>query len=244
MTKLVCQECRHENEPERIYCHNCGARLDRSSLATIKPKQDDAKEAHRRLKHMLDPHRARVRRTFFKVSKLILGALALAALIQIVLPPDVPPSTKNIGLPPQINLDLETAAIEHRPPELRYTEEQVNAYLNYSLRNKPALNKVLQFERALLAFDENAGRMTVARSLFGYPLYITAAFSASLADGKLVVTSRGGAIGRLSIHPMLMKYGSILLSDVYAALERDRKALSKMGSIELHPQTVVLTTRP
>ena len=30
VTKLVCPDCRHENEPERIYCHNCGARLDRS----------------------------------------------------------------------------------------------------------------------------------------------------------------------------------------------------------------------
>ena len=32
MTKLICPDCQHENELERIYCHNCGARLDRTGL--------------------------------------------------------------------------------------------------------------------------------------------------------------------------------------------------------------------
>ena len=30
---LICPECRCENDPKRIYCHDCGARLDRSVLA-------------------------------------------------------------------------------------------------------------------------------------------------------------------------------------------------------------------
>jgi len=40
MTKIVCGECRHENEAERIYCHNCGERLDRSMAAAQKPMVD------------------------------------------------------------------------------------------------------------------------------------------------------------------------------------------------------------
>src|SRR5207248_2542951 len=31
--QLTCPECRRDNEAERIYCHDCGARLDRSALA-------------------------------------------------------------------------------------------------------------------------------------------------------------------------------------------------------------------
>jgi len=53
--KLVCPECRRENEPERIYCHDCGARLDRSSLAKEKSKEEDPKATQKRLKAMLDP---------------------------------------------------------------------------------------------------------------------------------------------------------------------------------------------
>src|SRR6516225_2034765 len=31
--QLTCPDCQRENEAERIYCHDCGARLDRSALA-------------------------------------------------------------------------------------------------------------------------------------------------------------------------------------------------------------------
>ena len=40
MTKLVCAECRHENEAERTSCHNCGERLDRSAVSAQKKAQD------------------------------------------------------------------------------------------------------------------------------------------------------------------------------------------------------------
>ena len=43
MIKLVCPECQRQNEPERIYCHDCGARLDRSALAKVAPKVEDPK---------------------------------------------------------------------------------------------------------------------------------------------------------------------------------------------------------
>ena len=111
MIKLICPECRRENEPERIYCHDCGARLDRSALAKVAPKGEDPKETHRRLRSMLDPKRAKMRQMFFKVSKLILGSCALAALIQMLLPPDVPPRVKSAEFPTQINLEMENATM-------------------------------------------------------------------------------------------------------------------------------------
>jgi hypothetical protein len=40
MTKLVCTECKHENEAQRIYWHNCGAKLGRSALLETRPKED------------------------------------------------------------------------------------------------------------------------------------------------------------------------------------------------------------
>src|SRR6185369_3109583 len=93
--QLTCPECRRENEPERIYCHDCGARLDRSVLAKVAPKKEDARDTQRRLRSMLDPGRAKMRLTFFRISKLILGACALAVLIQMLLPPDVPERAKS-----------------------------------------------------------------------------------------------------------------------------------------------------
>src|SRR5204863_8268030 len=136
MIKLVCPECRRENEPERIYCHDCGARLDRAALAKEAPKGEDVTETRRRLKSLLDPQRAKMRLMFFKVSKLILGALAMAAIIQMILPPDLPPRAKTGEFPPQINLDLENAAMNPGAVPLQSTEAQVKAYLLTALKGK------------------------------------------------------------------------------------------------------------
>jgi hypothetical protein len=244
MIKLVCPECRRENEPERIYCHDCGARLDRSALAKVVPKGEDAKETQRRLRSMLDPQRAKMRLMFFKVSKLILGALLLAALIQMLLPPDVPARVKSDEFPPQINLDLENAATSRGAAPLRYTETQVNLYLGNALKSKQAaLSKVLQFERALVNFDEGVCRITAERSLFGYSLFTATSSKVAIENGKLVPSNVGGSIGRMPIHPMMMKYADIIFSDLWTALDREKKAVAKMGAIEFQPQTVILTAK-
>jgi hypothetical protein len=242
MIKLVCPECRRENEPERIYCHDCGARLDRSALAKVAPKGEDAKETHRRLKSMFDPHRARTRLMFFKICKLILGACLLAALIQMLLPADVPQRVKEAELPPQINFDLEHAMETHGAAPLSYTEAQVTAYLGGALRSKQAaLSKLLNFERALVNFDEGTCRITVERSLFGFSVYTATSHLVKLQDGKLIASNNGGSIGRLPIHPALMKFADPIFGDLWTALEREKKLVVKMSAIEFHPQTVTLT---
>jgi hypothetical protein len=243
--KLICPECRRENESERIYCHDCGARLDRTALAKIAPKGENAKETQRRLRTMLDPQRAKMRLIFFKISKLILGSFAAAALIQMVLPPDVPPRPKSGDFPPQINLDIENAAMTPGAPPLQYTDAQVNAYLGSALRSKQAaLSKLLQFERAIVRFEENVSHLTAQRSLFGFSVYTTTSSQVTLENGTLKAANNGGRIGRLPIHPLLMKYADPIFSDLWTALDRERKAVAKMNSIEFHPQAVVLVPKP
>jgi hypothetical protein len=245
MIKLVCPECRRENEPERIYCHDCGARLDRTALAKAAPKGEDASETRRRLMSMLDPQRAKMRLMFFKVSKLILGALATAAIIQMILPPDMPPRAKTSEFPPQINLDLENAAMNHGAAPLQYSEAQVNAYLGNALKSKQAaLSKLLQFERAIVKFDENVCRITAERSLFGFSVFTTTSAKVTLQNGTLTASNNGGSIGRLPIHPLIMQYGDLLFGDLWTALDRERKAVTKMNAIEFRPQAVVLTPKP
>ena len=245
MIKLICPECRRENEAERIYCHDCGARLDRTALAKSAPKGEDAKETQRRLRTMLDPQRAKMRHLFFKTSKVILGAFALAAVIQMILPPDVPPRPKTGEFPPQINLDLENAALNHSTAPLQYTEAQVNAYLGSALKNKQAaLSKLLGFERAIVKFDETICSVTAERSLFGFSVFTTTSSKVTLQNGTLTAANIGGRIGRLPIHPLLMKYADPLFADLWGALDRERKTVAKMSAIEFHPQAVVLTPKP
>ena len=241
---LVCQECQKENEAERIFCHACGTRLDRTALATKKSVNEKPEDAHQRIQRMFDPHRGRLRRTFFKFSKVLLAAFATAAVLQIVLPQDLPSAKKEIGMPPQINFDLENAELYHRPAQLHYTSEQATEYLGSALKMKQKdLDKpLLDFKRALVKFDEGSCTLTVERSLFGYPLHQRAAFSVNIVEGKIKATNKGAWIGRLPIHPIFMEYGSVIFADVLSALDREKKLVAKMGGIEFHDNAVVLAS--
>ena len=237
MTKIVCGECRHENEAERIYCHNCGERLDRSAAAAQKPMVDPT-ETHRRLQKMLGPP-SRVRHNFFAVSKLVLAAIAAAALVQMALPPELPAPTKIVS--PQIDLDLENAHL--RPSPLEYSQDQINAYLTYRLiSKKAALNyPFLAFVRATASFREGACTIAMERSLFGYSIFSRTSHRVETNAGKIAATNVGGWIGRLPIHPVIMQFGDIIFADLWSALDRERKLIGKMGAVNFHESSVTIT---
>jgi hypothetical protein len=240
MMKVVCGECRHENEAERIYCHNCGERLDRSGVAS-QQKAPDPNEAHRRLQKMLGPPN-RARQSFFAVSKLALAAAAVAALVEIALPPELPAPTKSVS--PQIDLDLENAASYQKAGPLEYSQDQINAYLAYRLTSKKkALNNpLLTFVRATASFREGACTIGVERSFFGYSLFSRASYRVDAGAGKIAATNDGGWVGRLPVHPVIMQFGDIIFVDLWSALERERKLLGKMGAVSFHDGSVTITT--
>lgn len=245
MIKLVCPECRRENEPERIYCHDCGARLDRSALAKAPPKEEDPAATHKRVKALFEARGLKARTRFFQISKLVLSALTTAAVIQMIRPADVPEAPKAEMMPRQISLDLESAAMDPRSPALSYTQPEVNAYLAYTLKSKrAALSKVLQFERAVADLEEGYFDVTVERSLLGFSLFTTGSFTANLQTGTLMIAARGGRLGRLPVHPALMKLSSpYLFGDLVTVFDRERKTITKLGAVELHPQSVVFSPK-
>ena len=246
MTQLICPECQRENEAERIFCHQCGARLDRSVLASQKSQREQPEQARQRLQRLLDPQRGKLRRLFFKFSKVVLGAAALAALLEIFMPVNTPPATTRLGMPPEINFDLEKAAISHQPVQLQYSQEQVNTYIAYALKSKQAaLNKpLLTFKRLIVDLsDGNVCILTVERSLFGYSVFQRASFQVSLSEGKLTASTKGIWLGQLGIPPQTMKFTGTLFSDVFSALDREQKLVAKMGSIQVQNGSVTLTSQ-
>ena len=103
-------------------------------------------------------------------------------------------------------MDIENAMAIHSTAPMQYTEAQVNGYLVSAMKSKQkALSKVLQFERAVVKFDEGVCRITAERSLFGFSVYTTLSQNVAINDGTMKVSNKGGNIGRLAIHPMLME---------------------------------------
>ena len=239
ITKVACAECRHENEVERIYCHNCGERLDRSGVV-VQKKSQDPQEAYRRLQKMLGPP-DRARQNFFAIGKLALAAAVVAALVEIALPPELPAPTKNF--PPQIDIDLENAASFQKAGPLEYSQDQINAYLTYRLvsKKKALNNPVLTFVRATASFREGACTIAMERSLFGYSLFSQTSYRVDAGAGKISATNVGGWIGRLPVHPAIMRFGDIIFADLWSALDRERKLVGKMAAMNFHDGSVTIT---
>jgi len=188
MSKLVCPDCRSENEIERVYCHDCGAKLDRSRLKKEgKVAEEKPEEVQKRVRRMLGGRPDRFKQTFFKLAKVLLAACAAAALVLLFSPPPEVPEKKKISeLPPQINLNLEDATIAHHGAQLRYTEQQVNAYLAGALRSKQAAldNPLLHFERVLVKMDEGNCQITQrGSSRFQPPTVKSSPRTAAAASG-------------------------------------------------------------
>jgi hypothetical protein len=243
--RLVCPQCRRENEPERIYCHDCGTRLDHSQLGSRKETAaETAADVHKRVSGMFTQRGALARVFVLKCLKLVLGAAAAAALVLMLLPPaGLPPVVKSETLPPQINLDLEGMTQFHRPPQLRYSEAEVNAYLANVLGKKKEMldHLLLDFERAVVSFQTDRNALSVGRSIFGYSIYSAGVFNVQFQSGKLTATPVSGAIGRLPIHPRLMRYSGFLFSDVVRALERERKLIAHVSSVEVRDKEIVFS---
>jgi hypothetical protein len=75
-------------------------------------------------------------------------------------------------------------------------------------------------------------------------LFSTDSVAVKLADGKVVASNKGGAIGRLPVYPQLMEFGDVIFADVWSALERERKLVIKGSGIEFHDKAVVLAMAP
>jgi hypothetical protein len=240
-TKVLCPECRHENEPERIYCHECGTRLDRTA---VRIKKEPLGDTHRRVKKMFDPQRAKLRALCFTGSKIILGAGLAAILLDLALPPDVPPPGKAQVLVSSFRLDLESMANKHQPAQKQFTEDQANAFVATALKAKQAsLDKpLLPFKRAVLGFSKQRCSITAERSLLGYySIYTTCVYSVAAKDGRLAAQIQSGHIGRLPLHPQIAQHMAPLFGDILSALDQDVKLVSKMRAVEFGDKNVTLT---
>lgn len=242
-TTLVCKQCNFENEPERVYCHNCGAKLDRSLLPPEATKRADPVLVQERVRKMVNPRRGSgLRWLRHLVASLALAAL-FAAIVVIIKPPDaIPEISKDAALSaPTVTDDLDGLVVQPTPARLTYSEDQINAFIQSTIRGKPGGSTgfaALKFERAYVRFDEGLVRITYVQSVFGLPLYATTVDSVSVQNGQVVAQPTAGTFGRLPIAPRLMPYFNNVFTPLWKVLDRDKNLIARLGSITFHKQRV------
>ncbi len=246
MTKLRCKACGFENEPERIYCHECGVKLDRSALPRQEEKIDPEK-AHKRVKKLVNPKRG-VFVGFWRsfVSTLIFAALA-AAIFQIFRPaqniPEMPKSTFVDALP--IPTIIEQLVQQGGGRSLRLDDKSVNDYLYGVIRAKSdgLLGEYAKYDRTFVKTREDVIEITVQYSIYNFPLYATTFYKLAIDEknGGLVTENCGGRFGSLPVHPLLMAYLEYPFKQLWNATDRDKRVMDKLGAVRVDKGSVVVT---
>jgi len=248
---LTCKQCNYANEPERVYCHNCGAKLDRSILPTepAKAVQEKQEKSAKRVRKLVNPSRGFFTNWYKTLFEVLAWAVSLAALIQMARPPGgVPPEPRKediLGAPPLLDnigeLQMSTAAQQRAIPE-----QMINLYLAAAVKPVGDTSQdYFKFDRAFVNLGQDVIKITAQESAFGFPIYAATSYKLAIAPGGGVqATNVGGSLGRLPVHPMIMEECGFAFQSLWNKLQREKEALGKMESVKVLPGSFVFVTKP
>lgn len=243
---LTCSQCGFANEAERVYCHNCGAKLDRSVLPKADaPTQQSFEKSRRRVQKMTNPGSSVITRELKALIKTLIYAGLVASIIQIVRPPaDVPSAKSDEASLRMVSSDLADALESAQPRALQFTDGEVNNHLRSALKTKAkGLIPGVKFERAYAKFDPGNVYIGLEQSVGGYSLYSGARYTIGVKDGKLFADNCGGNFGRLAVHPMIMKYLAVVFKPLWTALQREKSQMDSMRQIVVEKGRILLVTK-
>lgn len=244
---LTCSQCNFANEAERVYCHNCGAKLDRSLLPKAEENEKESLEKTRkRVQKMTNPGGP----DYVREVKALVSSIAYGAVVAFIIgvvrePDDLPPKKPNeTELPRMIGTDLAQAIESPTPQVLQFTESEANAYLRSSLKSKGSgWIPGAQFERAFVRFDVGCVYIGLEQSLFGFPIHSGARYNMGVKDGKFFADNQGGNIGRVAIHPTIMKYVVSAFQPLWKALKRESDQVQGMEKVVMDKGRIGFLTK-
>lgn len=241
---LPCKECGYKNEPERVYCHNCGSKLDRSVLPKDEEvRREDPEKARQRLKRMTNPGGKGAAQFVRESAKSVaLGAVAACLILAAKPPVDVPPKA-NEASARLISTELNSLMSSPRPAMTTFTEVDVNAFLATGKGKMKGKMPVVEYVRSFVDLEPGVAKFTVERSFNGYSIYCDTLHSFTESGGKSVHQTVGGHIGRLPLHPALAEVlAPYLMRDVAAGLKSEADLLRKAQSVRLDKDSASITS--
>ncbi len=241
--KIKCDRCTFANEPERIFCHECGARLDRSEYQkeVEKRREREAREAPERLRKSYK--KAPLVRAHMVALMVVLG-LITGVLVQAFRPPDpfvqVPPDE---GAQFMVT-DFKSARFDGTFKEMSYTQEELNQLLDAGLDPEAEdgfwANTVSD---ANLLLNDGEMTFTAERKIIA-PFYFTATFEPAPEDDGSVVKPKHFAMGRLRLPSFAAPMFDRLIGDIPQLLKIGYSELESIRKMEFQDERLVVNIGP
>jgi len=244
--RIVCTACKHENEIERVYCHNCGEKLDRSLLPQIDASKEAEEQARAKkaVKKMMNPNRMNWLRGIRTFALLMLLAAFVAAVFLAVQAPEGTPPMKTDRMPENEAGDLWAAMMNAKPAvSVTLKEYDINYYLRRAVKSSddPVGTK---FERAFVNLDTGLIKVTAQRNAWGLPLYSSVKFKPVFADGKWSTQIAGMYFGRLAVPASLGQLAPVTLTTLSKVFDKEIKQMARVSSLEPGQGVITIVTKP
>ena len=239
---LPCEQCGYENEAERVYCHNCGAKLNRSLLpkeAEKSGKNETSEQARKRIAKMTNPKTGGGAREIKTAVNVLIYSAILAALFLITQKPDGVPEVNREILDRSVGGDLLDALDSPQPRRVDFTEAEINSHLQQLVKSKDGD----MFKRAYVNLLPDEIRIGSEQSLFDLSLYSGVRYRLEVREGKFTATLIGGNFGRLAVHPLAMQYLDYFFQKLWTALGRERRQMDSMQKVVVQKGTIAFVTK-
>lgn len=212
MSGIKCGQCGHDNDLTRVFCQNCGTRLERGEQAPAPTGPSITPVPVKRKSKTQGPSAIAVLGQFVKavVSIAFFGAV-LALFIQIGRSPDGIPAAPAVVDEAAANGLYDTlkgiASSPFRRPATEFKQEQINNYLASRLAGATASGPSLgaQFGRAFVVLNDGTFQLYVERRYLGLSVYFRINCEPLAGPEGATALVKGGAIGRMPVHPLIMQ---------------------------------------
>ncbi len=242
---LTCPKCGFDNQLGRIFCHQCGSKLD---LSQIRAPSQGGKRLRNRLPRVKD---------------MVRWVLELAALVAVIyvfyLMALIPPARIIVSTNEDLlSLNRKRAALEQltntkQPASMSVTEAELNSYLD-KLGFEKAEGKVIAVEVRHVQMELGEGVVTVVvdgtAKLFGKldkDVALRYTVVPVIEKGAFFAKPVAADIGQLPFPRVLLDNTAIIqgyYEQLFRGLKDDQQLLERLSSISVNPQRVQLNYQP
>jgi len=243
---LKCGKCGFNNELGRIFCHQCGTKLD---LNEIKPPSQGGPKIRRRRAWKTSAIVTRV----FEVVVFALLAWAIYLMSQVPEVKPIKPTNADLLGADNKRLELDQLVLREKPVSLEVTEAELNAFIGSIAFDKP---KGASLEVVPKRFQTRLndgvveliflGDLNVGPS-FSKKLYLNLTGVQVVEDNYFEFRPVAAYIGQLPIHPTLLQATSFVQNSfarILIKLNHERELLDKLSSISVTRGKAVLHYEP
>lgn len=240
---LLCPSCSFDNDPTRIFCHNCGLRLERGGYAPPPPTgfttpAEIAEGKKQRRKIPWGQYFGAL------VRLLILGGLVAAAVFAFLPPDNVPPAVAtNPELAKRLSALIEDSATANSVRSFMIPSSDAQVWFVSGVLLKESTGGVftLRPERIYAVPGDNVIRVGLVTLL---PMDLHLYFEGDYVPVREVsgyrLEGKRFSIGRLPLPPFAGMLVSRQLEGIAGAMSRPLGQLARASQIGVTPQTISL----